>query len=110
MMEKRRTTFALGIIIYNLVTGVAPFEKATESDVVYKAISKGKWKTLWTLWEKYFTFSSSCKQLLSNLLTSDEDARYTIKQIKESEWYNKATSASHSEVIAEMAKRKSLRS
>jgi serine/threonine protein kinase len=39
--------FAVGVILFMLVSGTPPFNQATNDDEYYKTIAENKWETFW---------------------------------------------------------------
>ena len=70
--------WALGIILYFLVTGTMPFKAATVASLK-RAILEGR-----IVLPSFI--SSSCQQLIQNLLKRKAGSRYTMKQIYSCPW------------------------
>jgi serine/threonine protein kinase len=82
-------TFACGIILFILLGGYPPFVYATKEDDLYKYIYSGNYNGFWKKHASYdkATFSDEVKELLNGIFNYNEAERFTIQQIKESEWY-----------------------
>jgi serine/threonine protein kinase len=82
--------FACGIILFILLGGYPPFVYATQEDELYKYIYNGNYRGFWKKHASYdkAVFSEEVKTLLNGIFNYNESERFTLQQIKESEWYN----------------------
>lgn len=71
--------WSCGVILYAMVCGYLPFEDPNTS-ALYKKIIAGEFSI-----PKFV--SSSGKELIRGILTTDPQRRMTLKQIKEHEWF-----------------------
>ena len=71
--------WSCGVILFALVCGYLPFEDPNTSEL-YKKILAGEYQCPDFL-------SVDCVDLLSHILTTDPDTRYTIEEIHKHPWY-----------------------
>ena len=69
-----------GIILYAMICGYLPFDD-NNNDVLYKKITAGKYHI------PSFV-SDQARDLLTKILTTDPNNRYTLNQIKSHPWFN----------------------
>ena len=81
--------FSAAIILFIMVKGAPPFEEAKANNPHYK-IFWGNPPIFWKIHTKRdkTLFSVELMELLTTLFDYDSERRITIKQIKESAWYN----------------------
>jgi len=79
--------YSLGVMLFVAVVGRQPFKNATPNDKLYKLVIKRNWKKFWSAFSKT-KISDECKELLQGMLERNPAKRMTIKQIKETIWYN----------------------
>lgn len=92
--------FAAGVSLFNIYTGIAPFEwaelKKKEEDPLYKMIAKKDNKYWSTISEQYFCvknpdklgqFSKDFKILIYGILEANPDKRYKVEDIKNCSWW-----------------------
>ena len=89
--------FSAGVILFQIVTGFAPFKRAKSSDLVFKLISRGHLPELIESWG--FDVSAEAVDLLQNMLWRNPRDRFTLSQIMEHPWFTggKLPSKAHSE-------------
>lgn len=93
--------FALGIVLFVMVSGVLPFQSATENDELYSLIIEGNYEEFWQVHEKLRSlrggnsqkgfYKTAFKELINNMLCFDPENRYTLSQIKGCEYYRDST-------------------
>lgn len=74
--------WSAGVILYILLCGFPPFF-AEDDDELYDSIIEGKFKFLKPWWDE---ISDSAKDLVTHLLCTDPEMRYTPKQVFEHPW------------------------
>lgn len=89
---KASDIFTAGIILFQMILGVAPFQRATSKDLWYKWIWTGEYDKFWKLHESKqgakFTIKPELKELINALLAKSPADRPTIETIKSYAWYN----------------------
>ncbi len=80
--------FNMGIVLFLLVTGFPPWANALDpNDWYYTRIVTRDFDTFWRQIETVVRISPYVKILLTGMLWPSPKKRYTIKQIKDSEWF-----------------------
>ena len=80
--------FNMGIVLFILLTGFPPLDNALyPGDWYYTRILKGDFESFWNGIEKTVWISPSAKRLLTGMLWPLYEERYTIDDIKASEWF-----------------------
>jgi len=99
--------FACGIILFILLGGYPPFVYATKEDDLYKYLYINNFNGFWKKHASYdkATFSDEVKTLLNGMFACNETERFTIQQIKESDWFNGPV-LSKEDLSADLARRK----
>lgn len=98
--------FSCGVILFLMVVGQPPFDKASEQDVRYRYIMKNQYAMFWKQYERGSrTFSTDFKNLINAMLAYDPAERLTLCEVKEEQWYLGKT-CSPTELKEEYEKRK----
>ena len=79
--------FSCGVILSTLLSGVAPFEKATAECKWYQPLTNGNAKQFWQQ-HRGSGISIEAKKLIARMLWYDYNERITIEGIRENQWYN----------------------
>jgi len=80
--------FACGIILFQMVFGVPPFEKASANDARYRYIIKSQYESFWKYCERNGKeITQEFKDLINFMLCYDPAQRITISEIKSHPWY-----------------------
>lgn len=104
--------FAIGIILFIMVTQIPPFQMAHPKDGWYKFVCSNRMDKFW----KYHTqnlpegsspFSKSFKDLMNWIFNFDHTTRPSLAEIKAHDWYNGPT-ATKDEIIEEFEQRKQM--
>ena len=77
--------FSAGVILFMLVQGFFPFDKAEKSEFIYKNIIKSDHYKFWTLVGDN-GLSDSFKELVVNMLSFDPNNRLSAKEIRSQNW------------------------
>ena len=92
---KAMDLFAAAIILFCMMIGHMPFEKATEMDALYYCILNGNFESFWKRHEEvllgtdeYQRIPPSFCELINKMLDSNPRKRPSITDIKKSVWYN----------------------
>jgi len=110
--------FACGVTIFSMVTGNIPFHQAyvnkrgnIKHDPYYFLISQKNYKKYWGEIEKSLrrqnrnfdknTLSDDFKELFINMVAFEPKERYTMTQIKETNWFKNNTSQNSESKIRE---------
>lgn len=87
--------FAIGVILFNLLTGYIPFKEASKGDKLYELIMDANFDSFWKNHEKASKHSKSVleknvnlKNLIEKMIDSDAGFRMTASEIKKHPWYN----------------------
>jgi len=84
--------FACGMILFTMVTGGLPFDKAHPSDSLYKLLISNKSDTFWRTFEKGTKhYSPEFKNIITCMLALDPIQRLSLAEIKSHPWYNGPT-------------------
>lgn len=91
---KKADIFSLGVVLFQMITGSFPFERAVETDVLYRHIYHNDFKTFWNRVDMNTgcesKLSQDLKALLEKMLCHNPDERLTINQVLRSNWLNQA--------------------
>lgn len=100
--------FSCGVILFILVTGRLPFQKAARTDYHYQFILKNDYEGFWNATtSKIENLSNEFKTLVNCMLAFDPTQRPSIAEIRSYSWMLKPLSSYHT-VKAEFEMRKSL--
>ena len=96
--------FSLGVVLFNLVTGICGFDTSEVNDKYYKFIveanSSGNYETYWDS-IKFITdkikLSEDFKNLYTSMVAYDSKKRPTTREILESNWLNELNNLSSQE-------------
>ncbi|KAG7381598.1 NUAK SNF1-like kinase 1 [Phytophthora pseudosyringae] len=84
--------WSLGVLLFILVTGIPPFEKASEVDARFRLVSKpgGSVRALLRAWGQENRLPRELRALLDWMLRVDPRQRPTAEQVCEHEWLRAA--------------------
>jgi len=97
--------FSCGVILFNIVTGKAPFRFALDTDEKYKLILLNDFEGFWKIFSIY-NLSTDFKSLVSLMLTKEPTKRPSIDEIKNHCWMKKINLSLINELKLELASRK----
>lgn len=83
--------FSLGVILFILVAGQFPFEKAIEKDDFYRHIIDEDWEKYWKLVDENNKFSQKFKELIQGMICYLPKKRLTYEDIKSTLFQNTNT-------------------
>ena len=78
--------FALGVILFNLVTGIYPFNEAKITDKVYRLIMLKKYKLFWEQLTQVKGVSEDFKKLYVKMIAFKPVERPSIEKILDNDW------------------------
>ena len=81
--------FAIGVILFILVTGNMPFKVAVNEDINYNLIINNQMEKFWEF--KNINLSNEFKELFSGLVNFDYSLRPSLSEIKFFKWINNIT-------------------
>lgn len=100
--------FSMGIILFIFKAGVPPFQKACNTDILYRFIALEQYEKFWRMHSKVKGanfYSPSFKKLVEGMLNSNPDERFTLEQVTSSDFFTDRTTTIE-EVKTDMNKRK----
>lgn len=104
--------FALGVSLFAMVTGVLPFDRASEKDKFYCLVHQGSEQAFWDLMEKSHgikNLSDEFKRFIWEFFKYNYYERITVQQIRENQWFcQELTSKQTGDVIIELDRRAKL--
>ncbi len=88
--------FALGIILFAMVSGMLPFVAAKPSDSIYGLIAQRNFQEFWKIHESLMRreqqfFSTSFQDLIQGMLEHNPKKRFSLTDIKDHPWYKGST-------------------
>eukprot|EP00826_Nyctotherus_ovalis_P047424 TRINITY_DN5453_c0_g1_i11.p1 TRINITY_DN5453_c0_g1~~TRINITY_DN5453_c0_g1_i11.p1 ORF type:complete len:335 (-),score=92.55 TRINITY_DN5453_c0_g1_i11:6-1010(-) len=107
--NKRVDVYTAGIVLFNMVTACAPYSIAKRRDKLFKKFVEDNEK-FWSHHEKHSfkgKLDNDLKELLNGMLNPNPELRWSLVQIKRSNWLCKGDTASAKEVVKEMSLRQS---
>ena len=106
LMGNEADVFALGVVLFSLMTGKSPFISAQKDDERYKWLAYNEPKAFWSELDDDFgsnTLSQEFKNIAEGMLCYDHNHRMTLDDIFNSEWMQ-GELAIESEYLIEMEK------
>lgn len=94
--------FSLGVILFIIVTGLKPFDKASINDPFYCHFYTGNYEEFWRI--RHVNVSTEFKQLFQLMINVDYSMRPSISEIKCSKWLRNIN-CNESDLKAELSKR-----
>ena len=85
---KKNDIWCVGVSLYMMLTGTAPFYQARPSDPCYSLIMNGFMKNILRKWDLCKFVDDNCIHLLRHILQK-ENKRYSLAQIKNHPWMKK---------------------
>lgn len=98
--------FAVGVIMFVLVTGNMPFRIASPKDPHYSLICKGDYESYWV--QRDIQVSNEFKDLFCSLVAQDYTQRPSLSEIKKSKWMTSINYEDLSELKKVLKKRKNI--
>ncbi|MFM7855017.1 MAG: protein kinase domain-containing protein [Flammeovirgaceae bacterium] len=78
--------FALGVILFNLLSGSRPFELAIQFDTCYQKIAVNRYDIFWEYFERKRIYPEDFKDLINNMLQLEPKSRLSIAEIVAHPW------------------------
>ena len=103
---KKADVFALGVVLFQLVAGDFPFQRAVETDPVYGPVKNNDFITFWESVEKKvgrdsLELEESLKSLLEGMLAFYPENRLSMREVMNHPWYAGAV-ASEEQLLEEL--------
>lgn len=83
---KQADLFALGIVLFMMLTQCQPFEQAKVNDKYYRLIAGNKPQYFWKTFSRVTELSEELKDLITGMLQLNPDARFTLDEILAHPW------------------------
>ena len=81
--------FSCGVILFQMVVGQPPFEKANQQDPRYRLLIRGDFPMFWKQYETLNRiFTKDFKDLINDMLSPEPTQRLTISEVKSHDWFN----------------------
>lgn len=104
--------FSAGVALFRMVVGFPPFMEASFEDEFYRTIANGDYELYWERYAQAYyeqtdeeiIFSKDFKDLVNKMLTSEQQDRISLQDIKEHPWF-KGSLPEAEEIELEMKKR-----
>ena len=90
--------FSLGVVLFNIVTGVYSFQKAKITDNSYRLIKDKNYKVFWEKLTQVKNVSDQFKQLFEKMVAYKPVERPSIEQILKSEWMKEINEKNEEEI------------
>ena len=95
--------FSLGVILFNLVTGVNGFDTSKNDDPYYRLIMNGNinvyWKKVAPFLKNANNLSLDFKNLYISMVAFNENVRPNIAQILQNHWFNEINILNNQQLI-----------
>lgn len=79
--------FAMGVILFIMLTGYPPFKHAIKDDQWFRCIAKNKPESFWKKHNNIFSDKPDLRHLLFSLLCYQPKNRMTMKNLKLDKWF-----------------------
>jgi len=97
--------WACGVILFIMLAGFPPFQKATLSDWWFHKLYNNKHALFWQAHSRNAYFSEQTKDFTNKLLSIDPEKRLSISEMKKHPWW-KGPTIPKTSLLAELNKRK----
>ena len=83
---KEADLFAVGVILFMMITQCQPFDEAKVTDKYYRLIAGNRPSHFWKIFEKVVPVSEELKDMLTGMMQLDPSSRYTLDEIIAHPW------------------------
>jgi serine/threonine protein kinase len=92
--------WSLGVVLFTMVVGAPPMEKANASDIRYRMIRDGRLREMLCAWKMGSLFSEPCLDLVERMLVVDPDARITMCEVLRHPWVSSVMADRNNSLVA----------
>jgi serine/threonine protein kinase len=79
--------FSLGVLLFVMVAGTFPFQRATVNDKIYKLLTKGTLDSEFWQSTRTVELSDNFKDLFSSMISFNPKSRPTLSEIENHRWF-----------------------
>lgn len=83
---KEADLFAVGVILFMMVTQCQPFDEAKVTDKYYRLIAGNRPSQFWRIFDRVVSLSDDLKDLLVGMMQLDPSARFTLDEVLTHPW------------------------
>merc|ERR1712113_681564 len=97
--------WASGLVIFIMLAGFPPLEKADLTDWYFKRLHRGQLDSFWKMHERSANFSRQAKSLIEGMLEPDAKKRFTLAQALAHPWFSICKLLTNSQLLLKMQPR-----